>query len=151
MFACPKLVKGKNKYLLLRKGSTSKICTYSFFSKKTLPWIVIAILISLCSSFLVSICIMYGVIFIWIKGRGSFLRKYGILFYKAWYIIETKIYFYEGTSSRCHISCSVMKLLIILTLCLGFVACSPRIRMVLLESGHAPMPQKAGKKDVLDH
>ena len=43
------------------------------------------------------------------------------------------------------ISGSVMKLLIILTLCFGFVACSPRI------SGHAPMPQKAGKKDVLDH
>ena len=52
------------------------------------------------------------------------------------------------------ISGSVMKLLIILTLCLGFVACSPRDRMILVypgESGYAPILEKAGKKDVLDY
>ena len=49
------------------------------------------------------------------------------------------------------ISASVMKLLIISTLCLGFVACSPRDRMVLIYPGHAPMLEKAGKTDVLHY
>ena len=49
------------------------------------------------------------------------------------------------------ISASAMKLLIFLTLCFGFVACSPRDRMVLIYPGHAPMLEKSGKKDVLDY
>ena len=52
------------------------------------------------------------------------------------------------------ISGSVMKLLIISTLCFGFVACSPRDRMIIIypgESGHAPMLEKAGNKDFLGH
>ena len=68
--------------------------------------------------------------------------------FKLWsYIIETKIYCFNLTSSRCHISGQAMKLMIVLAFCLGFVACIPGPRdqvIINVESRPAPMPKKSG-------
>ena len=79
-------------------------------------------------------------------------------------MIETKIYCYEGTTSRSHISGSAMKLLIliILTFCLGFVVCRDTVMLILpSETGPAPVPaiyqslpavpEEAGNTDYLDY
>ena len=77
------------------------------------------------------------------------MRKYGILFSEARYILKQRFIATKEQVPGVTISGSVMKLLIILTLCLGFVACSPRDRMILIYPGQAPILEKAGKKDVL--
>ena len=64
---------------------------------------------------------------------------------KAWYMIETKIYCNKSASSKDHISGLVMKLLILLTFCIGFVACRDRllvnyIHMTPLDSGPPQRP-----------
>ena len=60
-------------------------------------------------------------------------------------MIETKIYCNKGESSRDHISSLVMKLSIILTFFIGFVACRDQlflnyIHMIPLDSGPAQRP-----------
>ena len=60
------------------------------------------------------------------------------------YMIETKIYCYKGTTFRSHISGAVMKLLIILTFCLGFVVCRDTLTFILpAETGPAPVHKGA--------
>ena len=54
---------------------------------------------------------------------------------------DTEIYCYEQTTFRSHISSSAMKLLIILTFCLGFVVCRDTLMINLpSETGPSPMP-----------
>ena len=55
----------------------------------------------------------------------DFAKFCGLLRIYELYIIETKIHCFNLTSSRCHISGQAMKLMIVLTFCLGFVACIP--------------------------
>ena len=60
------------------------------------------------------------------------------------HIIKTRIYCYKWTSCRCHVSGTAMKLLILLTFCLGFVVCRDRLTInypptARLKSGIAPI------------
>ena len=56
-------------------------------------------------------------------------------------MIETKIYCNKGASSRGHISGLVMKLSILLTFCIGFVACRDQVFLNYIhDSRHAQRP-----------